>query len=129
MSTPAAQITTSGTPITSQPGTGAVAGNAITISGLTLAPSGPGWVLVSSQGGPGQVSGTWQYGSIAQPGMYPAQGAFYRSGRGGTGGGGGDNDTDIYAMPDLQPSGFQLTNAGWLLIGLIATLLLTGKGK
>lgn len=125
MSTPAAQIITSGTPVTSQLGTGAVAGNAVTIGGLTLAPNQPGWRLSTSQGGPGFVSGTWQYGAPQVIRDYPAQGARYRSSTGGAGSGGSYEDD---AEPASQ-AGFQLTGTGWLIIGLLATLILTGKGK
>lgn len=129
MSTPAAQIVASGTPVTNQPGTGAVSGNAITMAGLSLAPNQPGWTLVSSQGGPGVVSGTWQFGLTAQPGAFPAQGAFYRSGTGGSGGGGGEGDSEIYSEPGRPAPGSRITRTGWILIGLLATLLLTDKGK
>jgi len=129
MPIPAPQITVTGTPITSSLGVGAVAGNAITISGLTIGPSQPGWGLVSSEGGPGYVSGRWQY-NTAQPGIMPAQGTFYRSGPGAGGGSGGDGSEDVIGNTvDTLRTQFQLTRVGWLVLGLIATLMLTDKEK
>jgi len=127
MPTPA-QIVVSGTPNTSQLGVGAIAGNTVTIGGLTLAPNQPGWSLVSSQGGPGYVSGVWQLGSDAAPGVMPAQGAFYRSGSGGSGGGiSGEDNTANGVLSTSRP--FQLSKTGGLLLGLIATLMLTDKDR
>lgn len=126
MPTPAAQIITSGTPVTNQLGVGAIAGNAVTIGGLSLAPNQPGFTLVSSKGGPGFVAGTWQLGPTLTGGDLPAQGAFYRSGSGGSGGGGGNEETDFSTMESSR-NGAAMTKTGWIVIGLIAAFLLTEK--
>lgn len=110
---------------------GGIAGNLLTFGGLTLGPDSSGWSLVSGQGGPGYVSGTWQYGSDAH-GNAPAQGAFYRSGTGGAGGSGGGGEAEIeygsevYSNTQSQPG---LGKAGWIILGLIATLILTDRGR
>lgn len=132
MPIPATQIVNSGTPITNVLGVGAVAGNVVTIGGVALGPNQPGWALISSQGGPGFVNGQWQYGS-SNPAVAPAQGAFYRSGS-GAGSGGGSGGSENEGLPELPGKGFtaggyRITKTGWILIGLIATLLLTDKGK
>ena len=127
MSTPAAQIVATGTPNTSQLGVGAVAGNTVTIGGVTLAPNQPGWTLVSSQGGPGSVSGTWQYGVAQAAQDLPVQGAFYRSGSGAGGGGGGGEDEGLFDFASGDSANSQLTGMGWALVAFIATLLLTKK--
>lgn len=130
MPTPTGQIAVSGTPNTSQQGTGAVAGNAITIGGLTLAPNQPGWTLIQSVGGQGFVGGTWKYSSNVQPQALPVQGAFYRSGTGGSGGGGGSGDSEVgFYEQGTPPQNFQLSKTGWLILGLLTTLLLTDKKR
>ncbi len=126
MPIPATQIVSSGTPITNQLGVGAVSGNAIAIGGLTYGPNQPGWNLIASQGGPGFVTGTWQYGAGETARTLPAQGAFYRS---GSGAGGGGNDEDLLPEAFSNTSAQGITKAGWVIIGLIATLLLTDKGR
>lgn len=130
MPAPAAQIVASGTPVTNQLGVGAVAGNAITMAGLTLAPSQPGWQLVSSQGGPGAVSGTWQFGTTAKSGELPVQGAFYRSAGGAGSGDGGGGDSNEGFTTDESPGGsVRLSKTGWVLLGILVTLILTDKSK
>ena len=126
MSTPAAQIVATGTPVTNRLGVGAVAGNTVTFGGYTLAPNQPGWRLSSSTGGPGFVSGTWQFGVQSDAGgTRPAQGAFYRSASGGEGGGGGGGYYDEYT--EAPQASLGLSKMGWILLGLIATLLLTDR--
>lgn len=127
MSTPAAQIVATGTPITTRLGTGAVVGNTVTFGGYTLGPNQPGWTLTSSTGGPGFVTGTWRSGAAGSvPEVLPAQGAFYRSGRTGAGSGGGDYEGE-YAEVPMQTQSFRLSKGGWILLGLVATLLIKGK--
>ena len=129
MPIPPTQIAITGTPITSQLGVGALApgGNAVTISGLTLQPNQPGWHLTSWTGGPGEVSGAWQYGSAsasAQRGDATGPGA--QGGAQGSGGGGVGGDGYANYLPPGQ-SGGGISKTGWALLVLAAVLILKDK--
>lgn len=130
MPIPGGSIAVTGTPVTTQLGTGGVSGNALTIGGLSIAPLMAGWGLQSWQGGPGFVSGMWGYSSgSGRPGGgggVGRAGSGARTYYGGGGGGGGDLGAD-YLSDEIAPMSTGLSKTGWLLLGLIALTLLKDK--
>jgi hypothetical protein len=121
-------FTVTGTPITNTLGIGGVSGNALTIGGLSLQPSAPGFNLLSSEGGPGFVSGVWQsglFGTSAARGFGITGNAPGPSGSNDRGGAGGIGGNGFVGSEETQAQGISTT--GYLLLGLIAYLLLKGK--
>lgn len=126
-------IVVTGTPITSSLGVGAVQGNTLTISGLTLQPSAPGWRLSQSDVGEGFAHGVWSFGPVPvvapRSGITDVPGLTSRVTKSGGGGGGGGTTEDYYGSNEVAPpaQGSSIPLASWAVL-LLIVVAATSKG-